>query len=454
MRICSSGFLLACLALTTVGGQASAAAANSAEGTSIAAPAGSRSAYPQFSFSGFGTLGFAASDAPFTYLRFIDKDGAFKQDSILGGQLDIRLLPTLGLTVQGKAAPAADDDSSWEATLSRAFLSWRPTNELLLRVGRINITSLLHADNRDIQATFEFARLPPEVYVVENPNQNYDSITLSYSAELAENELTLIGIWGRADSHLRTYFRDTIPGLVEEGPFFLEITTENSGAILQLVRGEDIYRAGYMYAVVEPETPYPTEFPYVEIMPGIGYYQTSDGMPGPGVATAKKAHVNFYSLSADVGIPFDLRMTAEYAYRDVKLPNAGTIQGGYVALRKRFGRWTPYVLYAICKSDGESLDTYQRLQGNRVPDFIPGADLINASQRAGADFLMVYDQSSYTFGASYSLPPFAGIQISKIKAEWSRVEIGAVSDFVDPYQGGHPHDQSFNIFSLSYSYVF
>ena len=41
-------------------------------------------------WSGFGTIGYAQSDQPYNYLRFVDEDGTFKRDSLLGAQLDIK----------------------------------------------------------------------------------------------------------------------------------------------------------------------------------------------------------------------------------------------------------------------------------------------------------------------------------------------------------------------------
>jgi opacity protein-like surface antigen len=41
-------------------------------------------------WSGFGTLGYAQSDQPVNYQRFIDEKGTFKRDSVLGAQVDAR----------------------------------------------------------------------------------------------------------------------------------------------------------------------------------------------------------------------------------------------------------------------------------------------------------------------------------------------------------------------------
>src|SRR3990167_2590257 len=58
------------------------------------------------SASGFGTLGYAVSDQPYNYQRFIDDGGTFKRDTVLGGQLDSKFSAELSATVQAKVAPS------------------------------------------------------------------------------------------------------------------------------------------------------------------------------------------------------------------------------------------------------------------------------------------------------------------------------------------------------------
>jgi hypothetical protein len=67
-----------------------------------------------------------------------------------------------------------------------------------------------------------------------------------------------------------------------------------------------------------------------------------------------------------------------------------------------------------------------------VPSFIPGAALINASQRAGADTVIAWDQHSWSLGTSYS---FSANSI--LKAEYMRSHIGQMSSMVDAPPGGN-----------------
>ena len=92
---------------------------------------------------------------------------------------------------------------------------------------------------------------------------------------------------------------------------------------------------------------------------------------------------------------------------------------------------------------------YNNVNYNTVPDFIPEAALINASQRTGADYLIAYDQHSWSVGTSYSFSA-----TSMLKAEYMRSHIGQMSSLVDAPPGGNIRNQNINVFSLSYNFVF
>jgi hypothetical protein len=117
-----------------------------------------------FAVTGFGTLGYAVSDQDFRYLRYIDNGGTFKADSLLGVQVETRFSPAWGGTIQGVASAPRAHDNGYEAKLRWAFLSYRPTNEWLLRVGRLRPPVLIRTQNAEVGVTYDEARLPVEEY--------------------------------------------------------------------------------------------------------------------------------------------------------------------------------------------------------------------------------------------------------------------------------------------------
>ncbi|MDL2338106.1 MAG: hypothetical protein QFE16_09715 [Pseudomonadota bacterium] len=79
--------------------------------TLLAAPAQAVDA----TWSGFATLGYAESNSDYTYQRFIDRDGTWKRDSLVAGQLDLRFTPQWSATLQVKAAAAENRENHWRA---------------------------------------------------------------------------------------------------------------------------------------------------------------------------------------------------------------------------------------------------------------------------------------------------------------------------------------------------
>src|ERR1044071_9446964 len=90
-----------------------------------------------FTLSGFATMGYARSDQDFRYLRYIDNGGTLKADSLVGAQAEARFNPEWGATVQAVASAPRTRDEGVEAKVRWAFLSFRPDNEWLFRVGRL-----------------------------------------------------------------------------------------------------------------------------------------------------------------------------------------------------------------------------------------------------------------------------------------------------------------------------
>lgn len=405
------------------------------------------------SFSGFGTLGYAQSDRPFAYQRFINDQGTFRRDSIAGLQIDGKFAERFGTTVQIIAATASDNDRQYNGSVSWAFVSYRPEDDWLFRVGRQRIPFYLYSQSYDVGVTHNFARLPTEMYSI-SPSNNFDGISFSRSWEFGSGDFALEGYWGKSKFKSRYWVRDGMSPVQAPGAVFNAIEFEGGILVLSYKKNEDTFRAGVVKGMgrMRDGTPIQTRYPFVAVLPGVGYYQVDDSIPGPGVGTVDGIHNTIVTLGADVHLDAGFRVISEFARTyvtqpDVDFANAST--RGYASLLKRFGKWAPYVTYAFLRSKPSQRDLYVNVNGNRVPDFLPGAALINASQRAGADGILTYDQSSLTLGISYAFST-----TSKVKAELMRVRVGQVSSMVDGPQGSNIRDQKINVFSMAYNFVF
>jgi len=398
--------------------------------------------------SGFGTLGYALSDTPYSYQRFIEEQGTFDRDSRLALQVDTALSRRWSATAQFKFAPDEDSDSRWAPRLSWGFLSWRPNDDWLLRVGKLRIPMYLGAESMDVGVSFDYARLPIEVYSIA-PTQDFTGASVTRSWDVGRGELSVDGYWGKTRSNWRQYARDGVPGYLAAGPVFASIDVVARGLALTYRNDGDQYRIGVHEASskLADGTNWVDRPVLISPLPGVAYYNL---LPGPGMPERRTMDMVIANAAMDVGLGRQVRLGAEYAVRQLKDMDRGVnSSAGYVSLRRRSGAWTPYVYYAWLRSDQDMVDLYHAVNGKRVPAWVPQADLINLSQRATADGLEIHDQQTWAVGSAYALTPS-----SKLKAEWARTRVGSGSSLVDAPAGSDVRFQSINVFSLSYSFVF
>jgi hypothetical protein len=398
--------------------------------------------------SGFGTLGYALSDTPYSYQRFIEEQGTFDRDSRLALQVDTALSRRWSATAQFKFAPDEDSDSRWAPRLSWGFLSWRPNDDWLLRVGKLRIPMYLGAESMDVGVSFDYARLPIEVYSIA-PTQDFTGASVTRSWDVGRGELSVDGYWGKTRSNWRQYARDGVPGYLAAGPVFASIDVVARGLALTYRNDGDQYRIGVHEASskLADGTNWVDRPVLISPLPGVAYYNL---LPGPGMPERRTMDMVIANAAMDVGLGRQVRLGAEYAVRQLKDMDRGVnSSAGYVSLRRRSGAWTPYVYYAWLRSDQDMVDLYHAVNCKRVPAWVPQADLINLSQRATADGLEIHDQQTWAVGSAYALTPS-----SKLKAEWARTRVGSGSSLVDAPAGSDVRFQSINVFSLSYSFVF
>jgi len=401
-----------------------------------------------FTFSGFGTVGYAVSDQPYTYQRFIDNKGSLARDSLFAIQMDAAIAPEWSATVQAKFAPAINSDSRWEPTISWAFLSWRPSNDWLIRAGKLRIPLYMNAENLDVGTTFDYARLPAEVYSMA-PTLDFTGASATKTWDVGAGELGLDGYWGATRTQWRQYFRDGVPGIIPQGTTFDSVDVNIKGLALTYREDRDIFRIGLHRASIKIAggQSWVDRPVLVSPLPGISYYAFQNGI---GLAERDTMDMTLFNVGLDVGLGHDVRLATEYAVRKLDHMERGlNSSAGYVSLRKQIGQWTPYVSYAQLRSDKEMRDLYRSINTSSVPTILPGSALINASQRAIADALFIYDQNSWAIGTSYALSP-----TQKIKAEWMRTHVGVASSLVDAPPGSNGNNQNINVLSLSYSVTF
>ncbi|GAB2181642.1 hypothetical protein DLREEDagrD3_18650 [Denitratisoma sp. agr-D3] len=400
-----------------------------------------------FSLSGYGTVGYARSNQSYSYQRFIDDKGTFDRDSLFAVQGDVRFDPRWSATLQVKMAPAPANDNRWQATTTWAFVSWRPDNDWLLRFGKLRIPGYLNAENMEVGATFDFARVPAEISSVLK-TVDFTGASFNRTWGTDDGEWNLDGYWGKATTEWRNYYRDSFPGVSSTGPFAREVDVVAKGLALTFRANDNTYIASFHDAEAKRTDGLPWPMAPVRVNPGGNYYYSAQASAG--AATTDIVGIQVAYLGADIALGNDFRLMGEYARRKTHGAQSGmNSTGSYISLLKRVERWTPYVYYAKLRSDDDMLALYQDINGRTVPAAVPQSARINASQRALADSFSAFDQYTFALGTSYVLTP-----TSKVKAEWARTHVGVASSLVDAPAGGNVSHQSIDVLSLSYSFVF
>lgn len=393
-------------------------------------------------WSGFGTFGYTRSDQSFNYQRFISDDGTLKRDTVIGAQVDARFSQEWSATVQAKAAPSDHSDSQWQASVAWAFLSWRPHDDWLIRAGKIRLPMMLNTENSDVGATYDFARLPLEVYSIA-PTTDVVGLSISKTWLGESFDWTAEAYTGETNTYWRYYGRDRTMDTRSPGSWFLPIDMKSSGLVLTARSFEHTFRIGYHEGQASrPGTKTGAGFDFGACPVPFGAsncYNLSQG----GV---DKLRVPILTLGASVSLPAEFRLTGEYANAKVESASRGLSRwGAYVALTRRIGAWVPYISYAKTKSTDEALGFYQRINGNASAVPAP----LRSSQTLMADITTPYDQSTLALGTSFWVT-----SKSVIKAELSHVKTGVASSFVDAPTGSDSGNRHINVFSLSYSFSF
>jgi hypothetical protein len=414
------------------------------------------------SWSGFGTLGYTVSDQPFAYQRFVDDRGTWRRDTLLGTQLDAAITPTLSATVQGRLAVSLEDDHHYDAKLMWAFLSWRPSNDWTVRAGKVRAPMFMASENTEVGVTFDLAHQPGEIYTTSTmPTVDLTGWSFSHSIDAdSGGEWLLDGYSGQSRMTTRIYKRDDIPRYQTHGPEFADMDVTAQGLMLNWHRADDdTYRLGLHQLTADFSKQHAAmEYPWVPMSgaPGVGLYQVSNLLPGPGPIVTDQIRFSLLTLAANLGLPQQMRLLGEVSRRHAAGNNmAPDTLAAYGSLQKRIGAWTPYVLYGVMKSSDSQLRLYASMNGNRLPPgLLPNADAVSLravdlSQRAGADWMYAYDQSSIALGTSWRV---ARGQV--LKAEWQQVNTGQVSQLVDAPQGQESGHRRIQILSLSYSFAF
>ena len=381
-----------------------------------------------FSYSGFGTIGAAISDNSTHYQRYIDDNGTFLRDSLFGLRFDVTFNEQWSATSQVILAADDDEDDALEPQLKWTMLSYRPSNNWLIRAGRLSLGGLLNQQNLDVGVTYDMARLPSEVYLLSSA-YDFNGVSITRTWEASDYEISLDGSLGKQKRYYRSYHNRS------DSPAYYSACITSGGFILTARNyNTTLYKIGWHYSEVDPDPDFGILNEYTFIPLGYGVYTL--GAP----KFTSTFTVNTFFLGAQIPVGSFLVSGEGTALVTNDVDSAPSTVSAYISLSRKFGQWTPYITYAQTWTDG--IDTWKKVK-NATP--APQLGVTTTVIEDAASAMAVYEQNSWMVGAVYAITPK-----QKIKAELMLTHVGDRSAMFD----GNIEHENVTVASLSYNFAF
>lgn len=376
---------------------------------------------PMFSFSGFGTLGAVHSSedqADFTSTPFKPNGAGHTRawsadvDSRIAAQVTANFTPQLSAVLQ--AIAGQNYDNSYRPHVEWANIQYQITPDFSIRAGRIVLPVFLLTDTLNVGYTYPWVRPPIEVYRLL-PVSNNDGLDFSYRLHLGEmtntvqagigkSDVKLINSGGTAEARDAWGFSNTL----EYGSFTAHVTYRHARLTVPSVNA--LFDAFRLFG---PQG--------IAIADKYG----SDDKPNSVIAVG---------VSYDPGNWF---VMSEWGQGDANAflgkRDAWYVSGGY-----RFGRFTPYVIYARANADNLSDPGLAA----------PGAAGLNAALNSILSTKPVQDTVS--IGGRWDF-----MKNADLKLQFDHTDIGAGSSGVlSNLQPGFQPGGKVNVFSATLDFVF
>jgi hypothetical protein len=355
--------------------------------------------------SGFGTLGVVHSDAPagWGFLRNIDQPdnhGGTRADidSRLGLQLNYVASSQIELVSQLLATRRSSDSAATDA-LEWAFVAYRPTSDVTLRVGRLNLDQFLLSDYRNVGFAYLFARPPVEFY--GSIPTSLDGADITRTWNLADAQWRAKAFVGRA----KIVGIDLTPG------YGVTLSREADGLLVRA--GLSRARFANTSTALQP------------VLDGLGALST---LPVPAVAAqadALRTRLDYAGTAlnyATLGINYDPKLwqwTAELT-RVSGGPNT-TVVAGYAGVGRRVGAVTLFGAASAAKGNGSPVVAPAwgvALAPVLGPAAAQQAQLVGYWAAFAAS--QTIDQHTLSIGARWDFHPRMAL-----KVQWDHVQVNA-----------------------------
>lgn len=155
--------------------------------------------------NGFGSVGFTHLGGEHVSHGFGIKGqttDSWRGDQLskFGGQFQYGVTDDVTATIQAKAMAEQDE---WKPELSLAYLSWKTTDSLTLRGGRLGVPVYMYSETLSVGQSYPWLRLPDEVYGLIQLS-NMEGIDGIYKVPLSFGAVSYQV--GAGQAHQRKYF--------------------------------------------------------------------------------------------------------------------------------------------------------------------------------------------------------------------------------------------------------
>ncbi len=390
----------------------------------------------RFMLSGFGTLGLTSSGSDELGFRrdatqkeeVYHGDVGFLTDSRAGIQVNAKLNPQFNAAVQLVVKERISHNI--DKLLELAFLSYRPTNNLELRFGRLKGAIYMLSEYRDVGFAYLWARPVSEFYGYFL-FQSADGMDVQYSMNTPGGGFLQLKAFG-GYTHINAPFGDT---------------EWNTGSIpayglnLNFEKNNWIFRAGWARAEFEDGDL--TIFNDLkDPLQSIPSFLWPDAQGLADKLSYDDSFANFYSL----GMTYDNGqwvVQSELGMLNSSKAILPTTMSGYLSLGYRVGKFTPYVVASFIDSTKDRYSSPEPFLPSLQPlhEVVVGA--INESRAS---------QNTISVGTRWDLS-----RHTALKFQWDVRHIKggeAVLWRLAPQDDFFTKDQTVNTFSINLDFIF
>jgi hypothetical protein len=389
--------------------------------------ASAQQAYPDVSFSGFGTLGLVQTDTNAgQYATSVlqplgaGKDLDWRTDSLVATQVNARFTRSLAVVAQVVSNKTADND--FMPHFEWAFARYAMTPDLAVRGGIMAVPIFMLSDSRLVGISFPWVRPPTAVYS-QAPITNFRGADLTYRAVLGDTSLTAQPYFGEAPTD--------VP--LNAGGVVHSHLDRVAGLGLRAERGPWSARVGWF------QSRFTYRSPTTESL-ATSLHDAAAVLPGALALANEISSIDKRLTFASVGVAYDGERTffqAEYGRRKSETFLAST-QAWYATLGYRFGNVMPHATVS-------GVEVTSRTSQDVIPatgSFAPLAASVG-SLLAGQNV----QQDTVALGVRWQFSKNADL-----KLQWDHVHLpdGAVGNF----HGTPGFADSVNVYSAALDFVF